>query len=113
MTFKEYVQKDNKDIHNMHKERAFKSEEELKQTRSQIKGPSASGKEALDDDDLNAVAGGIGDVNVDVNVETKVTKKDIDSDTVIEQIDDHSNHSVVEKFVETKGDIIASGGIYF
>ena len=30
MTFKEYVQKDKKDIHNMHKEQVFKSEEGLK-----------------------------------------------------------------------------------
>ena len=28
-------------------------------------------------------------------------------------IDDHSDHSVIEKFVETKGDIVARGGISF
>ena len=114
MTFKEYVQKNKKDIHNMHKEQVFKSEEELKQTRSQIKSQNASGEAALNDNALDAVAGGgFGGVNVGVNVETEVTKKDINSNKVMEQIDDHSDHSVIEKFVETKGEIVAKGGISF
>lgn len=113
MTFKEYVQKDKKDMHNMHTEQVFKSEEASKHTRSQIKSQNASGEAVLDGDALNAVAGGVGDVNVDVDIETKVTKKDINSNTVLEQIDDHSDHSVIEKFVETKGDIVARGGISF
>ena len=77
------------------------------------KSQNVSGEAALDDYALNAVAGGVGDVNVDANVETKVMKKDINSNTVLEQIDDHSDYSVIEKFVETKGDIVARGGISF
>ena len=113
MTFKEYVQKDKKDIHNMHKEQVFKSEEGLKQTRSQIKSQNASGEAALDDDVLNAVAGGVGDVNIDIEVDTKVKKKDSQVSNIINQTDDHSDHSVTEKFIETKGNIFAAEGIEF
>ena len=113
MTFKEYVQKNKNDIHNVHKEQVFKSEEKLKQTRSQIKSQNVSEEAALDDDALNAVAGGLGDVDVAVDVGVKVTKRDTNANTVISQTDDHSDHSVTEKFVETNGDIIAEGGIFF
>lgn len=113
MTFKEYVQKNKNDIHNMHKEQVFKSEEILKQTRSQIKSQNVSEEAALDDNALDAVAGGLGDIDVGVDINVSKTNTNTNSNTVLNQTDDHSDHSVTEKFIETKGDIIARGGISF
>ena len=77
------------------------------------KSQNASGEEALDDDALNAVAGGVGDVNVDGTVQTNVSN---DQSTVTDTTtikDDHSNHSVVKKHLTTDGSLTTNGKLNF
>ncbi len=68
---------------------------------------------ALDDYALNAVAGGVGDVNVDTDVETTVKSNTelVTNTTIIK--DDHSNHSVERKHLKTDGGLNTDGMLSF
>ena len=113
MVFKEYSEKNKKNIHNMNKEQVVRSEKELKQVWSHIKNQNVSEDGALDENVLNAVAGGVGDIEVKTDVTTEV--KNIKNETVndITIKDSHRNESIVEKSIEANGDIFADGGIFF
>ncbi len=117
MTFKEYLEKNEKAIKNMHvenidelkkfadKEKIVYSDEELKQAWSHIKNQNASGNGALDEDVLNAVAGG-----GLFSSSKKTTTTNINDITNI--TDDHSDHSTTIKWVDTGGGSIY-GGVNF
>ena len=77
------------------------------------KSQNVSEDGALDDHDLDAVAGGFGDIKLKIDVKTEV--KNVKNETVndITIKDSHRNESIVEKSVEANGDIFADGGIFF
>ena len=77
------------------------------------KSQNVSGEATLDDDALNAVAGGLGDVGVDVGVDVTVKdKKEVATDTTTIK-DDHSNHSIVKKYLKTDGGLKTGGMLSF
>ena len=74
---------------------------------------NVSGEATLDDDALNAVAGGLGDVGVGVGVDVKVKgDKEVATDTTTIK-DDHSNHSIVKKYLKTDGGLKTGGMLSF
>lgn len=77
------------------------------------KSQNVSGEAALDDDALNAVAGGLGDIGVEVgvNVKDKDKKEIVTNTTTIK--DDHSNHSIVKKHLTTDGGLETDGLLSF
>ena len=77
------------------------------------KGQNASGEAALDDHALNAVAGGAGDVGVDVNVGTTVEKNTERATDITIIKDDHSNHSIERKYLKTDGGVETDGTLSF
>lgn len=115
MTFKEYLEKNAKIIENMRfekiddlkkfadKEKIVYSDKELKQAWSYVNGQNVSEDGALDDDALDAVAGG--------KSSTKTTTV-ITTTTTTTTTDDHSDHSTTTKWVNTNGGSIY-GGVNF
>ena len=72
------------------------------------KSQNVSGEAALD-----AVAGGLGDVGVGVGVDVKVKgDKEVATDTTTIK-DDHSNHSIVKKYLKTDGGLKTGGMLSF
>ena len=119
MTFKEYLEKNEKAIENMDfenidelkkfadKEKIVYSDEELKQAWSHIKSQNVSDDDALDDDALDAVSGGKSSTSTSTQTTTTTTTTTTKTTT-----DDHSDHSTTTKWVHTGGGDI-NGDITF
>ena len=125
MTFKEYLEKNKKAIQNMHvenidelkklvdKEKIGYSDEELKQAWSYIKNQNVSEDGALDENALNAVAGGVGDIDVDTKIDTDVGKEQLIEKTTVKIEDDHTDTSILKKSIHTAGSIQTGGALSF
>ena len=114
MTFKEYLEKNEKAIENMHvenidelkkiadKEGVVYSQGELKQAWAHMTLRNVYEDKSLDDDALDAVSGGKSSTSTSTQTTATTT-----TTTTTTTTDDHSDHSATTKSVNTGG-----GSIY-